>query len=62
MYVKNSNATQSRCVTAEPLKVAAALCDCQRSTSGKQTKETTLRREKEIKGEREREIVRENKS
>lgn len=38
MYVKISNRTQRRRVTAEPLKVAVALSDSQRSADGKQTR------------------------
>lgn len=38
MYVKISNGTQRRRVTAAPLKVAVALGDSRRSADGKQTR------------------------
>lgn len=57
MYVKISNGTQRRRVTAEPLKVAVALGDSQRSTDGKQTRKQQCggKRERESETERERE-------
>lgn len=55
MYVKISNGTQRRRVTAEPLKVAVALGDSQRSTDGKQT------RKQQCGGKRERESETERK-
>lgn len=55
MYVKISNGTQRRRVTAEPLKVAVALGDSQRSTGGKQTRKQQCGGKREGESHRQRE-------